>query len=60
MDLRTISYETQNDVSTITLLEPYSDMQMVRELTKVCDHLEDENPSKVVVFKGQKLSLIHI
>jgi enoyl-CoA hydratase len=52
MKLSTLTYTTTTDVSTITFLEDRSTMQMVKELTKVCNHLEDENPCKAVVFRG--------
>lgn len=51
-NLQTMSYTTTGDVSTITLLQDQSDMRMVKELTQVCDHLEDENDCKAVVFRG--------
>ena len=52
MTYKTLSYETSGDIATVTLKQPYSDMGMVRELTAVCDNLEDENPCKAVVFQG--------
>ena len=51
-NLETISYETDGEIATILLLQEQSDMKMVRELTMVCDHLEDSNPCKAVVFRG--------
>jgi enoyl-CoA hydratase/carnithine racemase len=50
--LQTLRYLEQGDVAHITLLKPFIDMAMVRELTAVCDHLEDESTCKVVVFRG--------
>jgi enoyl-CoA hydratase/carnithine racemase len=52
MKYETLSYETSGDIATVRLSQPFSDMRMVRELTAVCDHLEDENPCKAVVFRG--------
>ena len=51
---KTISYQTQGEVATVTLLNPFSDMTMIKELTAVCDHLEDENPCSVVVLRGSE------
>jgi enoyl-CoA hydratase/carnithine racemase len=50
--LQTLGYREDGDVAHITLLRPRIDMAMVRELTRVCDHLEDESSCKVVVFRG--------
>ena len=50
--LQTLGYREEGDVAHITLLRPFIDMAMVRELTSVCDHLEDESSCKVVVFRG--------
>lgn len=47
-----IRYETNDDIATITLLHEQSDMYLIRELTGVLHHLEDENPCTVVVFQG--------
>ena len=52
MKFQTLHYETNGDVATVQLIQPYSNMQMVRELTEVCNHLEDENPASFVVFRG--------
>lgn len=51
---KTLSYQTEGDVATITLLNSFSDMTMIKELTKVCDHLEDSNPCSVVVLRGSE------
>ncbi len=51
-ELKTVSYRTEGEVATIELLRPYSDMVMVKELTAICNHLEDENPCTVVVLRG--------
>ena len=49
---QTIRYEEDGKIARITLLRSHINMAMVRELTAVCDHLEDESECK--------LSLIHI
>jgi len=48
----TLSFEESGDVAKITLLHETITMAMVRELTSVCNHLEDESDCKVVVFQG--------
>ena len=48
----TLTYEEDGAVATVTLGQPRIDMRMVRELTKVCDHLEDASEARVVVFRG--------
>jgi enoyl-CoA hydratase/carnithine racemase len=53
MNYTTLTYNTHEDVATIRLIQPHSNMQMVRELTAVCNHLEDENPASFVVIRGQ-------
>ncbi len=50
----TLQYTTKENIATIELTQEYSTMQMVKELTKVCNHLEDENPCQVVVLKGSE------
>ena len=52
MKYTTLQYITAGDIATITLMQPYSNMSMVRELTDVCNHLEDENPASFVVLRG--------
>ncbi len=48
----TLSLVERGDVAHVTLRRPHIDMRLVRELTKLCDHLEDNSPTKVVVFRG--------
>ncbi len=48
----TLRYEENGDIATVTLLRPKINMAMVRELTAVCDHLEDASQSSFVVFRG--------
>lgn len=54
MKFQTLQYETSGDVATIQLIQNHSNMRMVRELTEVCNHLEDENPASFVVFRGHE------
>lgn len=49
---QTLDYSINDSVATIQLLHQHSTMKMVRELTAVCDHLEDHSSCQVVVFKG--------
>ena len=50
---QTIRYEENGDVARITLIQSHINMAMVRELTAVCDHLEDKSECKVVVLQGE-------
>lgn len=50
--LDTLGYVEDGEVATVTLLRRQINMRMVRELTTVCDHLEDESACKVVIFRG--------
>ena len=50
----TIRFEENEDIARITLVRDRINMQMVRELTSVCDHLEDESACKVVVIQGHQ------
>ncbi|MEC7987584.1 MAG: enoyl-CoA hydratase/isomerase family protein [Myxococcota bacterium] len=52
MNLTTIDYQIDENCATVTLLQPYSNMQMVRDLTSVCNHLEDECAAPIVVIRG--------
>ena len=49
---QTIRYEEEGLIARITLVESHINMAMVRELTAVCDHLEDSSTCKVVVLQG--------
>ena len=51
--LETIRYSEAGDVATVQLLRERINMRMVRELTAVCDHLEDESSCRVVVIRGR-------
>lgn len=48
----TLRYEENGDIATVTLVRPKINMAMVRELTAVCDHLEDQSEASFVVFRG--------
>jgi len=51
----TLRYEESGDIATITLARAGGNrisMRMVKELSRVCDHLEDQSQAKVVVFRG--------
>ena len=50
--LETLRYTETGDVATVTFLRERINMRMVRELTAICDHLEDESSCQVVVFRG--------
>lgn len=50
----TLQYTTKENVATIQLIQEYSTMTMIKELTAVCNHLEDENPCQVVVIRGSE------
>jgi enoyl-CoA hydratase len=49
---QTIRYEEDGELARITLVRSRINMEMVRELTAVCDHLEDKSECKVVVLQG--------
>ncbi|MBO87112.1 MAG: hypothetical protein CL927_17320 [Deltaproteobacteria bacterium] len=48
----TLDYSESGDVAEIVLNRPRMNMRMVRDLTAVCDHLEDQSECKVAVFRG--------
>ena len=48
----TLDYEETGAVARIRFRRPHINMQMVRDLTAVADHLEDESPCRIVVFEG--------
>lgn len=51
---KTLQYTTEGNIATIQLTQEYSTMNMIKELTQVCNHLEDHNPCQVVVIKGSQ------
>ena len=51
----TLRYEERGDVATVTLCRPGGNRintRMLRELSAVCDHLEDAAQATMVVFRG--------
>jgi enoyl-CoA hydratase/carnithine racemase len=48
----TLSFEEAGDIARVTLNIDRITMAMVRELTAVCNHLDDESDCKIVVFQG--------
>ncbi|MDP6935420.1 MAG: enoyl-CoA hydratase/isomerase family protein [Myxococcota bacterium] len=48
----TLGYEETGNIARVRLKRERINMAMVRELTAVCDHLEDDSPCDVVVFQG--------
>ena len=49
----TLRYEESGDIATITLARAGGNrisMRMVKELSRVCDHLEDESQAKAVSY----------
>ncbi len=51
----TLSFDETDGIATVTLSRQGGNcisMRMVRELTAVCDHLEDDSDARVVVFRG--------
>jgi enoyl-CoA hydratase/carnithine racemase len=49
----TLDYTESGEIAEIVLNRPRMNMLMVRELTAVCDHLEDSSDCKVAVFRGR-------
>ena len=52
MELQTLTFVDDGDVATVTLLRPHINMRQVKELTAICNHLEDESDCRIVVFRG--------
>ena len=50
--MTSIQYREEEDVAHVTLTASHINMKMLKELTAVCDHLEDHSSAKVVVFRG--------
>ena len=51
--LHSLAFHEENQIATITLQTPFSNMKMIQELTQICDYLEDESDCDIVVLKGQ-------
>ena len=52
---KTLTFEEQGDLATVTLRRPGGNrinVRMIKELSALCDHLEDASTAKVVVFRG--------
>ncbi len=59
MHYETLNFTEIDRVATIELDRPAGNrinMRMIRELTAICDHLEDDSDAKVVVFRGAGLA----
>lgn len=52
LKLSTLRLEESDGIARITMLRNRIDMKMIRELTAVCDHLEDDSESRFVVIRG--------
>jgi enoyl-CoA hydratase/carnithine racemase len=53
----TLTFEDGGDVATIVLRRERINVRQIRELEKVCDHLEDTSAAKVVVIRGRSLGI---
>ena len=49
---QTLSFEESGDIARITLIRRRINVAQIRELERVCDHLEDVSKAKVVVLRG--------
>lgn len=48
----TIAFEESADIATLRLLRPRINVRQIRELERVCDHLEDHSTASVLVVHG--------
>jgi enoyl-CoA hydratase/carnithine racemase len=48
----TLKFDEQGDIATIRLLRPRINVKQIRELERVCDHLEDVSNTRAVVIRG--------
>lgn len=48
----TLQFDERGEMATITLLRSRINVKQIRELERVCDHLEDVSKAKVVVLRG--------
>lgn len=53
----TLAYEDGADVATLTIKRARINVRQIRELERVCDHLEDHATCKVVVIRGHSLGI---
>lgn len=51
-DLTTLTFEENDGTATIHLLAKHTSMQMIKELSKLFDYLEDQSSSTVLVIQG--------
>lgn len=48
----TLQFDERGEMATITLLRSRINVKQIRELERVCDHLEDVSKAKVLVLRG--------
>jgi enoyl-CoA hydratase/carnithine racemase len=48
----TLGYEERGDIATVTLKRQRINIRQIKELERVCDHLDDVSACKVVVLRG--------
>ena len=48
----TLTFVEEGDVATLTLVRTRINVRQIRELERVCDHLEDHSAAKVLVLRG--------
>ncbi|MBM4365377.1 MAG: enoyl-CoA hydratase/isomerase family protein [Deltaproteobacteria bacterium] len=48
----TLGYEERGDIAFVTIKRTRINVRQIRELERVCDHLDDVSQAKVVVFRG--------
>jgi enoyl-CoA hydratase/carnithine racemase len=57
MQTTTLTFEEASDIATIRFTRPATgnriDVAMLKDLERVCHHLEDDSAAKVVVFRGE-------
>ena len=53
----TIRYEEDGEVATLTLVRDRINVRQLRDLERVCDHLEDASTAKVLVVAGHSLGI---
>lgn len=53
----TLGYDEKGEVATVTIKRPRINVRQIRELERVCDHLEDVSTAKVVVFRGHSAGI---
>ncbi len=48
----TLSYDERGEIAVVTLKRTRINVRQIRELERVCDHLDDVSQTKVVVLRG--------